>query len=389
MILNMCFMACSTFTFFSRMPLTNSERQKKWRERKAKEVGEGVCREKDNERWKKRRHEIKKNKQNDIKFKEKQRERKVKSRAKKNDLENDIEIFTYESAFSSIASRKRSVRRAKNSLPQNINQKREVVKILFAETIDATPGKMRMINHWMNSDNRNRTSNTYGRPPNITNEIAQKLKTFLDCTDISYTLPGRDNQVYMGKINGEKIFQPKKYILYTYNQLHSLIKKNDDPDLANLKFSTTYRYIRDNKDYVGYSKIPHINCLCPECENICLFVQGINKALSNNNNENLSENCHDLIEKISFQPITKLCAENSCPNCPYPEETFEFLNDIELVTFLEWTKIKYYEKKPTFCSGDEAAINLRDKLKKLKQHYYIKRIQSQEYLHKNKQFSWK
>ena len=152
--------------------------------------------------------------------------------------------------------------------------------------------------------------------------------------------------------------------------------------MANLKFSTTYRYIRDNKDYVGYSKIPHINCLCPECENICLFVQGINKALSNNNNENLSENCHDLIEKISFQPITKLCAENSCPNCPYPEETFEFLNDIELVTFLEWTKIKYYEKKPTFCSGDEAAINLRDKLKKLKQHYYIKRIQSQEYLHK-------
>ena len=186
----------------------------------------------------------------------------------------------------------------------------------------------------------------------------------------------------MGKINGEKIFQPKKYILYTYNQLHSLIKKNDDPDLANLKFSTTYRFLRDNKDYVGYSKIPHINCLCPECENICLFVQGINKALSNNNNENLPENCHDLIEKISCQPITKLCAENSCPNCPYPEETFEFLNDIELVTFLEWTKDKYYEKKPTFCSGDEAAIKLRDKLKKLKQHYYIKRIQSQEYLHK-------
>ena len=59
MILNICFMASSTFIFFSRMPLTNSERQKKWRERKAKEVGEGVCRE-DNERWKKRCHEIKK-----------------------------------------------------------------------------------------------------------------------------------------------------------------------------------------------------------------------------------------------------------------------------------------------------------------------------------------
>ena len=53
------------------------------------------------------------------------------------------------------------------------------------------------------------------------------------------------------------------------------------------------------------------------------------------------------------------------------------VNDIELVTFLEWTKYKYYEKKPTFCSGDEAAIKLRDKLKKLKQHYYIKMIQSQ------------
>ena len=61
---------------------------------------------------------------------------------------------------------------------------------------------MRIINNWMNSDDRNETSNTYGRPPNITYEAAQMLKSFLDCTDISYTLPGRDNQVYMGKING-------------------------------------------------------------------------------------------------------------------------------------------------------------------------------------------
>ena len=173
-----------------------------------------------------------------------------------------------------------------------------------------------------------------------------------------------------------------KYILYTYNQLHSLIQKHNDPDLSNLKFSTIYRFIQDNRDYVGCTKIPHITCLCPKCENIVLFVHGINEVLSTAiNHERLPENCHDLVEKISCQPITKLCSEDSCPKCPFPEETCEFLTDTDVVFFLIWKKDKYYEKKPASCSGAEAAITLREHFKKLKHHYYIKRVQSHEYLH--------
>lgn len=54
----------------------------------------------------------------------------------------------------------------------------------------------------------------------------------------------------------------RRYLMYTFNQLQALVQKHEDPDLANLKFTTLYRFIRGNKDYVGHSNIPHITCEC-------------------------------------------------------------------------------------------------------------------------------
>ena len=267
-ILNKHLMIVFIFKFsFYRMPLKNSERQKKWREKKTKELGKQLLNEKEKKRWEKRRQDIKKNEIKDREFKIIQAKKKAKSRVSSKKLEksNNLNILSVGSAFSTVASRNRSVKRAKDALPVDINQKKEVVKILFEQTIEATPGQQKMINHMIKIDDSSSTSRPGGRK--ITNEIAEKLKMFLDCSDISYNVPGREHQLYMGKVNGD-FFKQKKYIIHKYNQLHSLIQKHSDPDLSNLKFSTIFRFIRDNKDYVGCSKISHITCLCPECENI-------------------------------------------------------------------------------------------------------------------------
>ena len=66
--------------------------------------------------------------------------------------------------------------------------------------------------------------------------------------DISFTFPGRNNQVYIG-INEqvESLFKPKKYLLWTFSELHGILNKEEGTTLSILKFSTIYCYIRSKK----------------------------------------------------------------------------------------------------------------------------------------------
>ena len=45
------------------------------------------------------------------------------------------------------------------------------------------------------------------------------LIDFLDRQDITLTIPGKSDQVYMGKINGKNVYDAKKYLLWTLNNL--------------------------------------------------------------------------------------------------------------------------------------------------------------------------
>ena len=316
------------------MPLTNAEKQKKWREKKAEEVGHKEVRNKDNERRRLKRTKIKKNKFEEEMFKKKQAERKKKSRelnkfVKLQDADNEPSVSP---EFSSYASKKRSISRAERALPVDKKQRIEVVQHLFETTIEANHHQKILISRLINTSEEKAPCIKTGRPPKISKEKAEKLKNFLQNTDVSYILPGKNNQFYIGKADGQKIFKPKKYLIYTYHQLHSLLQKNEDIDLASIKFSTMYRFIRDSKEYIGFFKTPHVTCLCPTCENVELLVNGINNALAiNTNYEKFPEHCHELINMISCEPITKLCSENSCPNCPFREETCDFLKDTELI----------------------------------------------------------
>ena len=66
--------------------------------------------------------------------------------------------------------------------------------------------------------------------------------------DISFTFPGRNNQVHIG-INEqvESLFKPKKYLLWTFSELHGILSKKEGTDLSNLKFSTIYCYTTSKK----------------------------------------------------------------------------------------------------------------------------------------------
>ena len=113
----------------------------------------------------------------------------------------------------------RSLKRAKSSLPKDRAQKWAVVKALFEDTIPVTPRKSKLLSAW---------SNIYlpkpkvkGRKAFLSDETKEKLDSFLSRNDISFTLPGRNHQVYVGKdVNGDASTKPRNiYCGHTKNLL--------------------------------------------------------------------------------------------------------------------------------------------------------------------------
>ena len=278
------------------------------------------------------------------------------------------------SYFGAKASKSRSLNRAKIILPVDKNKRIEVLKSLFEHDIEATPRKARILSSWSNLKPRN----IAGRPRALTTEVQEKLDRYLNRNDISYTLPGRNNQVYEGKENGQSTFASKKFMLWTYKELSELIKNEDDDDLKTVKFSTLFRYISSNKEFVGITKIPQTSCLCPLCDNIELLLTGINK--SDLGNLFLPTTCHDLIEKYSCTPITDECIKGTCSDCPSLDDKLEDIRDIANISYYCWEAgVKYQEKKLKDATGSEVAPKLVQMIQTLKLHYFNKRTQSAKY----------
>ena len=104
----------------------------------------------------------------------------------------------------------RSVQKVRRSLPRDPSQRKIVVNTLFEEQILCSPRKKRLISTWTNIERPTKS----GRPCILTDALREKLDDYLCQNTISFTLPGRNNQVYIGKDeNRESIFESKKYIL--------------------------------------------------------------------------------------------------------------------------------------------------------------------------------
>ena len=199
---------------------------------------------------------------------------------------------------------------------------------------------MRLISTWTNVQNKVRS----GRPSIIDEGLRIKLDEFLCGNRISFTLQGRNNQIYVGKNEkGESEFKSKKYILWTLNELSKIISEDKDEEFSKLNFSTIYRYIRSNKEYIIQSKIPEVNCLCHVCEGIELICDGVNKS-------------SELILKVACNHVTEKCAKDVCENCPVID--LESLNDAEKVSFYHWVKEARYKKQLTELPGSDVTEKL-------------------------------
>ena len=161
--------------------------------------------------------------------------------------------------------------------------------------------------------------------------------------------------------------------MWTFNELASIIRDDEDEELSKIKLSTLYRHVMSKKEYIINSKIPEVDCLCPLCESVELICAGVNKCCD----LNLPKKCLDLLERIACKVLTEDCANERCAECPILD--LEMLTDVDKISFYHWVNRKYYEKELAEMSGIEMKEKLTEMFSTLKSHFYRKRVQSKMY----------
>ena len=173
--------------------LTNAEKQRKYRQIRSAKKTKGA-KIKDKEWYRASRNAIKNDPEQYKEYKRKERGASGKETKKAAENAGPDLVNMKFPAFS------RSLNKVKNSLPKKHTQKRAVVKALFEQTINLTPKKRRILSNWAKIKHTDFSAK--GRKTLLSEDIKEKIDKFLCRSDISYTLPGRNKQVYLGKIEG-------------------------------------------------------------------------------------------------------------------------------------------------------------------------------------------
>ena len=179
------------------------------------------------------------------------------------------------------------MKKAADHLPQSPRKKVEIIQSL------ASKYQIRIKMH----ENR-------GRPrKELSEEKKDWMIEFLSRSDMTYTNPGRQDNVYIGKVDGERKYLPRQYLLWTLKDLLDIINgselhsSNFVPTFSEkLSFSPLYDFIKSHKQFVCNKNMPHTSCLCDTCQNIVLLAKGLNKYKRRTASARLPETPHDIVE---------------------------------------------------------------------------------------------
>ena len=127
--------------------------------------------------------------------------------------------------------------------------------------------------------------------------------------------PGKTDNVYIGKIDGERCYVQKRYLLWNLwdaleilnGQKESFKDKFGEP----LTFAKFYRFIKKKKPFLFQRSIPDTFCLCEICENAPSMAKAIRKEIKDH-----STTPHDLAEKYLCNSSNANCISNKSRKCP-------------------------------------------------------------------------
>ncbi|XP_066932919.1 glutamic acid-rich protein-like [Clytia hemisphaerica] len=194
-------------------------------------------------------------------------------------------------AFRTKQSLQRSVKKVERLLPKSPRKKSEVIRGLASKYMRIQFCKKR------------------GRKEKVlSDEQLKYLDDFFERPDITYTNPGRKDHVYLGKVNGEKLFAQKRYLLWTLREVLEIL--NDEKNQLKFTFRQMYKYIKTKKQIIFQGDIPDTSCLCEVCENTCLIAKALLRIKKGHPTDP-----HSIMEKYCCDASDMTCINSTCGEC--------------------------------------------------------------------------
>lgn len=128
-------------------------------------------------------------------------------------------------------------------------------------------------------------SGTKRRKCILSDEKKTCIIDYLKSAGISCAKPGNKDQVHVRKDeNGVWQYEPKYQLLWTLKEILSTPNINTSTEKSfftefgeKLKFSTSYRLVKERKELYYQDDIPELSYLCEKYENLNLLSEGIKK----------------------------------------------------------------------------------------------------------------
>ena len=151
----------------------------------------------------------------------------------------------------------------------------------------------------------------------LTEEQKQWLRKTLDRADLSMINPGKKDNIYIGKVDGERRYEQKWYLLWPMRDILNILNMFDAEESYaqafddKLPFRMLHRLLNEHKQYIYNKRIPHNICLCEICENTVLLSKGIARTFPSN----IPTDPHTIAEHYSCNSGNAKCMLGLCDKC--------------------------------------------------------------------------
>ena len=237
-------------------------------------------------------------------YKKKDRERKAAEKVKNIIKDSPKTPIQQSSSFQHKCTKIHSLKKAENALPQSTNKKD--IKAILASNYQL---RIALIQKKRPGPTRKA----------LTEEQIQLLVAALDRPDISYMHPGKNDNVYIGKVDGVKQYEQKRYFLWPLRDILDILNGSvanqsetyTERFAEKLTFSMFYKSIKMYNEYVFHKNIPQYTCLCEACENAVLLKKGFGHACKS---RHVLSDPHSIVEFYSCND-SGACMVNLCDEC--------------------------------------------------------------------------
>ena len=147
--------------------------------------------------------------------------------------------------------------------------------------------------------------------------------------------------------------------------------KEENPDVI-IKSSKFYELWL--KNVLLSSEMPHNVCVCKYHANFNFLVEAIHKKVSS-----FPVNHADLLNLVCCDIESEKCMTNECDKC-IMNLHIKIDGEVDTSEIVQWKQWTEDDCRPKFIVSDgtidEALTELQAQLKKFKEHYFVKRLQS-------------